>query len=166
MYLPFCILITPGKLTLDFTVTDDIAGVKWVDDTLDGAPVSSGQVINLYLYLPGTTHTLNVNAMDKAYNSANTTSVTFTVETSAQSTCIVVNRLYNEGKIDNRGIANSLSVKCAQAQKSLDKGKNDTAINQLQAFINEVQAQSGQHITADAASLLIADAQWVIAHLQ
>jgi len=151
-------------LTLGYNATDDIAGVKWINAALDGVAVTNGQVVNLYTFLPGA-HTLNVTAMDKAYNEASM-SVTFTVGVSIQSTCTVVNRLYNDGKIDNRGIANSLTQKCEQAQKSLDKGKIGTAINQLQAFINEVQVQSGKHITADAATLLIADARWVIAHLK
>ena len=41
-----------------------------------------------------------------------------------------------------------------------------TTINQLRAFINLVKDQSGKHITAKAAAVLIADAQWVIAHLR
>ncbi len=152
------------SLTLDYSAADDIAGVKWINATLDSVAVTNGQVVNLYTFLPGP-HTLNVTAMDKAYNEASM-SVTFTVDVSIQSTCAVVNRLYDDGKIDNQGIANSLAQKCEQAQKSLDKGKIGTAINQLQAFINEAQAQSGNHITADAAALLVADAQWVIDHLK
>ena len=36
------------------------------------------------------------------------------------------------------------------------------AINTLNAFINLVKAQSGKHITKDAATLLTTDAQYVI----
>jgi len=32
----------------------------------------------------------------------------------------------------------------------------------LKAFINEVESQSGEHITPEAAAILIADARWVI----
>jgi hemerythrin-like domain-containing protein len=77
-----------------------------------------------------------------------------------------MNFFYSEGKIDNHGIANSLTQKLENVQKDLDKGKVKNAISQLEAFINEVQAQSGKHITTEAANLLIADAQWVIAHLK
>jgi hypothetical protein len=48
-----------------------------------------------------------------------------------------IDRLEDEG-ILNAGQANSLRVKLAAADKSLEKGKNGTAINQLNAFINEV----------------------------
>ena len=51
-------------------------------------------------------------------------------------------------------------------QKSLEKGQLKTAVNQLQAFINQVEAQSGKHITEDAANVLISDAQYVMAHPQ
>jgi len=47
-----------------------------------------------------------------------------------------------------------------------NSSRTKTTINQLKASINLVEAQSGKHITADAAAVLIADAQWVIAHLQ
>jgi hypothetical protein len=67
---------------------------------------------------------------------------------------------------DNSGILNSLLQKLDNAQKSLNKGQTNAAINKLNAFINEVQAQSGKHITTEAAALLVADAQWVIAHLK
>jgi cell division FtsZ-interacting protein ZapD len=60
----------------------------------------------------------------------------------------------------------SLLKKLTNAQLSLYKGQTAVAINQMEAFISEVQAQSGKHITAEAANLLIADAQWVIAHLK
>jgi PKD repeat protein len=39
---------------------------------------------------------------------------------------------------------NSLASKVENAQKSADKEKADTAINQLNAFINEIQAQRGK----------------------
>jgi 2',3'-cyclic-nucleotide 2'-phosphodiesterase (5'-nucleotidase family) len=154
----------PDFLTIDFAVTDDISGVKTVEALLDGNPVADGDVIDLYTLALGD-HTFTVNAMDKAYNQSSQ-SVTFTVTATSQSLVFAVNRFYSEGKIDNDGIQNSLLKKLENAQKDIDKGKLDTAINKLEAFINEVQAQSGKHIAEDAANLLIADAQWVIAHLK
>jgi diketogulonate reductase-like aldo/keto reductase len=151
----------PDFLTLAFSAVDvGPAGIKkmWAD--LDGTPVTNGQVIDLYTLALGN-HTLTVYAMDKAYNQA-TQSVTFGVEATIQSLTSSVSRFLAEGKIDNTGIANSLTKKLQNAQKSLDKGQLKTAVNQLNAFINEVQAQSGKHIAADAAALLIEDAQWII----
>jgi hypothetical protein len=46
----------------------------------------------------------------------------------------------------------------------LDKGKAAT-IKQLNAFISLVKVQRGKAISKEAADLLIADAQWVIAHM-
>jgi len=151
----------PNFLTLDFSAVDvGPAGLKNIRADLDGTPVISGQVIDLYTLALGN-HTLTVYAMDKAYNQA-MQSVTFSVEATIQSLTSSVSRFLTEGKIDNTGIANSLTMKLKNAQKSLDKGQLKTAVNQLNAFINEVQAQSGKHIAADAAALLIADAQWII----
>jgi hypothetical protein len=72
---------------------------------------------------------------------------------------------YSSGAIDNWGIYISLLAKLQGALKALSKGQTDVAINKLTAFINEVQAQSGNHITAEAAAILIADARWVIYQL-
>lgn len=66
------------------------------------------------------------------------------------------------------GIQNSLDVKLDNALAALEdiNDNNDvSAINRLEAFINEVQAQSGQMIPAEAAADLIARAQTVIALL-
>jgi 2',3'-cyclic-nucleotide 2'-phosphodiesterase (5'-nucleotidase family) len=155
----------PTSLKLDF-IAEDVgpAGLKDVWADLDGVAVINGQVIDLYTLALGD-HTLTVYAMDKAYNQSSK-SVTFKIIATTESLLSGVTRFYSEGKIDNQGIANSLTKKVENAQKSLEKGKPDTAINQLNAFINEVQAQSGKHITTEAANLLIADAQWVIAHLK
>ncbi|BBH20204.1 hypothetical protein Back11_15490 [Paenibacillus baekrokdamisoli] len=52
------------------------------------------------------------------------------------------------GWIDNNGIANSLT-------KKLEHGN-------LQAFLNEVKAQNGKHINAEAAGYLLRDAQLLL----
>jgi len=44
------------------------------------------------------------------------------------------------------------------------KGDCGTAANNYRAFINELQAQLGKGVNADAANLMIADAQYLIAH--
>lgn len=151
----------PEFLTLDFSAVDDIAGVKKVWADLDGVPVVSGQVIDLYTLAFGS-HTLTVYAVDKAYNQTSA-SVTFSVTATVQSLKASVERFYSEGKINDATIYQSLMDKLTAAAKSK---KASTTINLLNAFINQVKAQSGKHITADAAKLLIADAQYVIAHLK
>jgi 2',3'-cyclic-nucleotide 2'-phosphodiesterase (5'-nucleotidase family) len=155
----------PDFLTLDFSATDvGTAGLKKVRADLDGTPVTNGQTIDLYTLSLGD-HTLTVYAMDKAYNQS-TASVTFSVTATADSLMAGVNRFAGEGKIDDNGVLKSLLQKLQGVQDALKKSQTTAAINKLEAFINEVLAQSGKHISEDAANLLIADAQWVIAHMK
>jgi Thrombospondin type 3 repeat len=61
----------------------------------------------------------------------------------------------------DKGPANSLLVKIQAASKSILAGQTVDACGQLAAFINEVQAQSGNKIPASAAASLIAAAQQI-----
>jgi hypothetical protein len=65
----------------------------------------------------------------------------------------------------HHGIKNSLLAKLNAAQASLDKGKKDTAINQVQAFINEVLAQKNKKIIIADAEKLVQCAEKVIANI-
>lgn len=67
------------------------------------------------------------------------------------------------GHIDNGGVTKSLLAKLDAAQSALDAGQADVAINQLNAFINAVEAQAGKHIAEPHASHMIGHAQQVIA---
>jgi len=67
--------------------------------------------------------------------------------------------------IDNKGVAKSLMAKLDGAQAALDRGQTRVAINKLNAFINEVNAQSGKHIASDHAGMLVEHANKVIAAL-
>ena len=154
----------PAFLALDFSATDTASGVKSVEANLDGRLVKNRQMVDLYTLSLGE-HTLTVKAVDNVGNKAST-SVTFSVNATVPSISAGVIRFLAERKIDNVGISVSLLKKLANAQVSLHKGNTQAAIKQLEAFISEVQAQSGKHIKADAATLLITDARWVIAHLQ
>jgi 2',3'-cyclic-nucleotide 2'-phosphodiesterase/3'-nucleotidase len=154
--------LNSDPLTIDFTVTDDIAGVGSVTAFLDGVPVTNGQVIKLYLFAAGTTHTLEVTAMDKAYNTSSA-SVTFTVETTVESMMSVVTSLYEDGEISSANVYYGLMDKLQAAAKNK---KSSAAINLLNAFINQVNAQYGKAITPEAADLLIADIQWLIAQMK
>ncbi len=64
-----------------------------------------------------------------------------------------------------KGIENSLVSKVNNAQKSLEKGNDDAAINQLQAFINQIEAQRGKKISEETVDMLIAYANNVIAQI-
>jgi len=66
---------------------------------------------------------------------------------------------YDDGEIKKKGVFNSLLVKLEGVLADLEKGNPNAAINKLEAFINEVNAQSGKKITSDAAASLIMDAE-------
>jgi hypothetical protein len=60
------------------------------------------------------------------------------------------------------GTENSLTSKLEAALKSLENGQCDTAINQLEAFINQVEALRGKKLTEEEADALIAAAEAII----
>ena len=60
----------------------------------------------------------------------------------------------------------SLLGKLNDAKDLVQRGKKPDAIDKLQGFIDLVTAQRGRHITADAAQILIGDAQYVIGTLR
>jgi 2',3'-cyclic-nucleotide 2'-phosphodiesterase (5'-nucleotidase family) len=71
-------------------------------------------------------------------------------------------RFYADGQFDNAGVYNSLQKKLTKALAKFEAGQTKAAANELGAFINELNAQAGKHISAAAAAALIADAQAVI----
>jgi hypothetical protein len=149
------------SLTFNFGATDTPAGVKKIEATFDGMPVTNGQVLDLFILALGE-HTFTVNAWDKAGNQS-TQSVKINVIATIQTLKLSLTRLYNEGKIDSKDVYQGLMDKLVAAEKSKNVG---TTLNQLNAFINQLNAQNGKHITTNAADLLLKDVQWVIAHLK
>ncbi len=73
---------------------------------------------------------------------------------------------YVESLDIHKGIKNSLLSKLENALKSVEKGNMPAAEGQLQAFINEVEAQDGKKIPAGIATLLKTRAKTVILSLQ
>lgn len=152
------------SVTVDFDVVDvGAAGLADVWADLDGVPVVDGQVIDLLTLSLGD-HTLTVNAVDKATN-ASSASVTFTVIATIDSLKTALTRFYNEGKVDNPITYFTLMNRLNSAQKWLDLGVDYVATRYLQNFMMEVKNQSRKHITADAAAILLTDAQFVIDNL-
>ncbi len=76
------------------------------------------------------------------------------VETGMQDELALVGQLVADGKI-NAGNGISLTVKLEHAARSIELGNNNTAINQLEAFLNEVDAmaRSRRLDAADATAL-------------
>lgn len=87
-------------------------------------------------------------------------------EPTIASLTMCVHHAASEGLIDNSGVATSLFATLDAAQAALNRGQTSVAVNLLQAFINEVQAQSGHHIDAMHAQHMIEHARMVIQALQ
>jgi hypothetical protein len=69
------------------------------------------------------------------------------------------------GWIDNQGIANSLDSKLDSAKSKLAAGDTIAAKNMLNAFVNEVEAQNGKHLSSEAYALLKFNAEYLIQQL-
>ena len=158
-----------ATFTLNYIVIDGGSGVGTVTPTIDGSGtvgghgLLSGQVINLLTDLSVGQHTFTVGATDQVGN-ASSGSVIFNIIVTAQSIIADVNQFVSNGSINNQGIANSLLAKLNAALQARNNGNCSAAANIYGAFINEVMAQSGKHISTSAAAILIADAQYLISH--
>ncbi len=64
-----------------------------------------------------------------------------------------------------QGIENSLLSTVNNAQKSLEQGSSKAAINQMKAFINNVEAQRGKKISDEEAQMLIDFAESAIGQI-
>ena len=69
------------------------------------------------------------------------------------------------GHISQAGVANALLAKVDAAQAALDRGQPAVAAVQIQAFVHQVQAQSGKSIDPMHATHMVHHAEMVIAAL-
>lgn len=160
-----------ATLILNYSVSDGTgSGVASAVSTMDGAatlpgPINlqSGQSIKLLTELTLGAHTFSIKATDNLGNAAST-SVTFTIVVTPDSIKDDVQQFLQSGAINNHGNANSLLAKLDSAANARARGQCSTAANIYGAFISELQAQSGKHVDAAAAAIMIADAQYLIAH--
>jgi hypothetical protein len=136
-----------GDLTPQLTVTDNLSGVdsSKTTVTLDTYAYQVGTTTPLYT-LPLGQHVFIVTANDLAGNEGSAT-VHFQTVTSLNSLTDLVARFTKNDWIDNAGIASSLQAKLANGD--------------LNSFVNEVQAQSGKHISSEAVTYLLRDARFL-----
>ncbi|MFC5450084.1 OmpL47-type beta-barrel domain-containing protein [Paenibacillus aestuarii] len=127
-----------GNDSSKMTVTVSTNGVQQA--------VQPGATISLYS-LPLGSHAFIVSASDKAGNMSSQT-LLFQTTTSIQSIQALITRFTNMGWIDNSGIAASL--------------QSILSSNDLAGFESHVKAQSGKHISTQAANYLIRDAQYLL----
>lgn len=136
------VISSSDDLEIGFELRDEWSGVasNTASLTLDGEPINSDSSSLPLFRLPLGQHTLTIRASDVAGNES-VHDITFTIENSFESLEKLVQRFAEQGWIDNHGIANSLATKAAKGSVS--------------AFINQVEAQAGKHISTEAAAYLI-----------
>lgn len=156
-------------LVLDYSVTDGGSGVDTVTPRMNGdtmlasGGLASGRAILLLTALPLGEHTFTVNADDHVGNLSPTESVTFSIIATPESLIEAITIFEGLGDI-NSTLARSLLLKLENAAQKFNSGDCMTAQSIYLAFINEVRAQTGKAITAFAADILIADAEYLIAN--
>lgn len=88
-----------------------------------------------------------------------------THESTVQSLHHCVVHAAEAGHIDDPGVTTSLLAKLDAAQAALDRGQTEVAVNILQAFIQDVEAQAGKHIVTEHAEHLVTHTTEVITAL-
>jgi hypothetical protein len=158
-------------LTLNYTISEGTgSGVRSFTPTMDGATtlpgglgLQNGQPISLLTELTLGTHAFSVTAADNVGNGGSN-SVAFTIIVTADSIKDDVAQFLQSGAITNHGNARSLLAKLDAAAAARARGQCSTAENIYRVFIRELQALSGNKIDPPAAQIMIADAQYLIAH--
>ena len=153
------------SFTVQYSASDPVpgSGLESVLANIDGTAVASGAAFDLF-WIPLGTHTLSVKAEDVA-GWTTSDSASFAIIATIDSLPELIRELRRRGEIDSDGSMKSLLAKAENALKSYNSGKLTPAQNQLDAIINEATAQSGKHLCARGATLLIGDVQYVKAHL-
>jgi hypothetical protein len=159
-----------ASLTLDYSATDvGGPGIATVVGSIDGSttvgghPIASGLTVALLTDLALGTHTFSVVATDAWGNSQTSAPVTFEIIATSSSIMADVNQMVGDGQISGNR-ATSLLAKLNAAAAARARGDCATAASIYEAFIHEVNAQTGRSIDPAAAAILIADAQYLIAH--
>jgi hypothetical protein len=95
------------------------------------------------------THTVSATATDNAGN-AGSGSASFQVVATYGGLCELVRQF-----VANAGVANSLCVKLAAAERAAARGNETARRGALDAFAHEVNAQTGKWVPADKAAVLL-----------
>lgn len=158
--------IAPLSVTFTAVASDPdgtIASVQWDfngDGTVDQTTTT---LTTSFTYTIAGTFTPMVTVMDNAGATASA-STTVTVQTPAQAINALISSI--QGLPLNAGQKNSLIGKLNAASASIDKGKLTAACNQLNAFMNEVNALvQSKRLNAATANMLISEAQGIKAAL-
>lgn len=150
------------SVALSFSAADSMSGLQSMSAALDSGAVENSQTIPLQTHSLGT-HTLEVFATDVAGNIGRR-SVSFRIVATIDSLIASVNNYAEQGKIDAANLR-SLLAKLNDAKAALDRGNSSSASAKLGDFITQCRTQSGRGISADAAVILTADADYVMGTL-
>ncbi|MFC2134970.1 IPT/TIG domain-containing protein [Bacteroidota bacterium] len=90
---------------------------------------------------------------------------TITIETMLDTLISYTDRCYGYEWITNNGTYNSLTEKLDGVKKDLEKGNENAAVNKLEAYRNEVEAQKDKHVTEEGYKFLYYYAGYIIARL-
>jgi hypothetical protein len=159
-----------GTISLVWSVSDDESGVVTNSitatlggsSTLNGVGLSNGMVISLLTNLTAGSHTFTVTALDNAHN-LGSNSVTFAIVVTAASIIDDEKYFYSIGAItqdEGTSLLRKLQAGAAYRQAGDCKDANEV----YQSFISELSAQNGKKVTPQAAAIMVADAQYLIAH--
>jgi DNA/RNA endonuclease YhcR with UshA esterase domain len=143
---------TDSAVNLVVTATDSFSGVQSVVYALDGAAIASVESISP-LVLSAGSHTLTVTAEDNAGNQA-AVSITLTSLVDIDHFAALIDLGESKGWFSNHGTAQSLRAKVNAMQKA--KQDSNTA-KKLDDLKNEIAKESGKHIDASFADLLLKD---------
>lgn len=120
-------------------------------------PLSGMQFTLGHTYTAAGIFTVTVRVADDDAVSSRTQTVTvFTPVQGVEQAIALVAQLEAAGRL-NRGNANSLTAKLDAAKRQLERGNTTPAVNQLEAFLNELEAmvRSGRLSAADAEPLQV-----------
>lgn len=135
------------QVSISCDATDHLSGVA----VTDCKPISGPA----YTFAFGT-NTFTATATDKAGNTS-TRTTTFEVVVTVNGACAVIDRL-----VPHQGLANSLCVKIKNSQEAGQRGQFKTELNNLDAFIQEVEAQRAKaKITKVNADILLEIAHYL-----
>lgn len=134
--------------------------VRWeVADVIDPAPTATGTIFSPHVFDVSGWHTVQVTATDAAGNTA-AKSCSFGIYDLDD-----VSGLLAAMAID-AGLRDSLLAKIESALAARGRGSLNAAVNQLEAFVHAVEAQSGKKIGSADAARLVDFASEVIALLK
>lgn len=150
----------PGKYTLQVSSTQ--AGGYVMSITIRDASgnlwFSQGTNLNLKRIISsGMVHTYSIS-----FNGDDINKLKVTKDVTSGELKTGIQIAFDLTWIDSDGVLNSLIQELENADSALARGQTNSAVNELQAFINEVEAQKGRHINKEAAEILADDARTLI----